>query len=31
VILSVIEELDPEDRSGGSVIGDLASALYEEA
>lgn len=31
VILSVIDELDPEDRSGGSVIGELATALNEEA
>lgn len=30
IILAMIKELDPEDRSGASVIMDLASALQEE-
>lgn len=30
LILSAIHELDPEDRSGASVIADLASALDED-
>ena len=31
VILSLMQELDPEDRCGGSVIMSLAAALDEEA
>ncbi len=30
IILAIIKDLDPEDRSGASVIMDLASALKEE-
>ena len=31
VILSLMQQLDPEDRSGGSVIRSLAEALNQEA
>jgi hypothetical protein len=30
VILAMMKELDPEDRSGASVIMDLAEAMQEE-